>query len=281
MRFGFHVGIGGGFAAAAERAKLLRCQTIQVFSCNPRGWSAKDIDEKDAETFRKKCAEYDIEPIVVHMPYLPNLATHKDDIYTKSVKVLKRELRRAELLGASYLVTHVGKRQELSVTDALRRVADAVLEALDEVKNSVMVLLENTAGQGSEVGNTLEELAQIMEHLGHNKRVGFCWDTAHGFEAGYDFRTQESLNRLISQLASYLGLDRIKVIHLNDSKTPCCSHVDRHWHIGEGEIGEEGFRLLLNHPELKEMPAIMETPKKAPDDDIRNMETCLRLSGRI
>jgi len=281
MRFGFHVGIGGGFAAAAERAKALKCQTVQVFSCNPRGWAAKEINPEDAEAFKKKCAQYDINPVVVHMPYLPNLATHKQDIYEKSIEVLKRELRRAELLGSPYLVTHVGKRQELPVEEALKRVADAVLEALDTVKNDVMVLLENTAGQGSEVGNTLEELAQIMEHLGGHPRVGFCWDTAHGFEAGYDFRTEELLERLVAQLDSYLGFDRIKVLHLNDSKTPCCSHVDRHWHIGEGEIGEEGFRLLFHHPKFADMPAIMETPKKKPDDDIRNMETCLRLSGRL
>jgi len=280
MRFGFHVGIGGGFAAAAERARALRCECMQIFSANPRGWAAKPIDPQDAEQFRKKCAQYDIKPVVVHMPYLPNLATHKDDIYAKSVEVLKRELERAAILGAPYLVTHVGKRQQLTVKEALKRVAEAVAEALDAVRNDVMVLLENTAGQGSEVGNTVEELAQIAEHLGWHERLGFCWDTAHGFEAGYDFRTPQLLDRLVETLDSYLGFDRIRVIHLNDSRTPCCSRVDRHWHIGQGEIGEEGFRLLFSHPRFAEMPAVMETPKKQPDDDIRNMDTCLRLSGR-
>jgi len=280
MRFGFHVGIGGGFAAAAERAKALRCETMQVFSANPRGWAAKEIDPADAETFRKKCKLYNIHPVVVHMPYLPNLATHKKDIFKKSVEVLKRELRRAEILGASFLVTHLGKRQELALQDALKQVAEAVSEALSDVKNSVMVLLENTAGQGSEVGNTLEELAQILEHLQGHRRVGFCWDTAHGFEAGYDFRTKQKLDELVRLLDEYLGFERIKVLHLNDSRTPCCSRVDRHWHIGQGEIGEEAFKLLFAHPAFANLPAIMETPKKNPDDDVRNMETCLRLSGR-
>lgn len=272
MKFGFHISIAGGFSKVVERAVPLGCETIQLFSRNPRGWKYSSLDDEDVATFRKDISTAEIDPVVVHMPYLPNLAHSKGDHYNKSVDSLVEDLKRCEILGAKYLVTHVGKRMDSSEEEGIVSVIKSLNTAFKKVKNDVMVLLENTAGMGSEIGYTFEHIGEIIGGVNKSGRVGVCFDTSHGFEAGYNVATKNGLKQMVKKFDETIGLDRLCVLHLNDSKTPLGSRVDRHWHIGQGEIGKEGFRLIVNHPKLRHLPGIMETPKKEEGDDKRNMK---------
>jgi deoxyribonuclease-4 len=273
MRFGFHISIAGGFSKVVGRTTALGCETIQLFSRNPRGWKYSPLDEEDVVQFRKDVEEAEIYPIVVHMPYLPNLAHSQGEHFSKSVEALIEDLNRCQTLGAHYLVTHVGKRMDSSEEEGVQSVVKALNTAFRKVKNEVLVLLENTAGQGSEIGYTFHHIQEIIRSVNDPERLGVCFDTSHGFEAGYDVATKSGLNTMLKEFDEKIGLNRLRVLHLNDSKTLFGSRVDRHWHIGQGEIGLEGFRLIVNHPKLKHLPGIMETPKKEEGDDIRNMKT--------
>lgn len=280
MRFGFHVSIAGGFAVAIKRAALLGCETMQLFSRNPRGWASGSLDKNEASLFCQEAVKHKITPVIVHMPYLPNLASADTTLYAKSVSILREELRRAEVLGAAYLVTHVGHRGQSPEDEALARVAQAIDKACTAVPNDVMILLENTAGQGSEVGYCFAHLGCIVDRTAHHRRVGICLDTAHAFAAGYAVGSAHGLERTLDELARTLGIKRLRLVHLNDAKAPAGSRVDRHWHIGQGRIGRAGFRRIVNHPLLQHLPAVMETPKEKDLDDILNMRTVRRLAVR-
>jgi len=272
MRFGFHISIAGGFSKVVERATALGCDSVQLFSRNPRGWKFGPLDEGDVAQFRKDIEERGIDPVVVHMPYLPNLAHSDGEHFTKSVDSLSEDLKRCQALGAQYLVTHVGKRMGTSEEEGIRSVTKALNIVFRQVTNDVLVLLENTAGMGSEIGYTFDHIREIMANVREPERLGVCFDTAHGFEAGYDVATKAGLDQTLREFDEKVGLDRLRIVHLNDSKTPLGSRVDRHWHIGQGEIGREGFRFIVNHPKLKHLPGIMETPRKAEGDDRMNMK---------
>lgn len=277
MRFGFHISIAGDLSKAADRASQLSCQTIQIFAGNPRGWKSRDLDPDKAFSLWKALRQKGIRPFFVHMPYLPNLAAMDDGLYEKSVQLLSEILRRSEMLGASGLVTHPGHHGCEDEEKAARRVSDAINHALRVVPNDVMILLENTAGQGTEIGSRFGQLGALLAQVTDQGRVGICLDTAHAFAAGYDLSTREGLDLTLREFEQTIGWDKLCLLHLNDSKAPLGSRVDRHWHIGEGLIGTEGIQRIVNHPLLKELPAIMETPKKSEDDDIRNMRTVCRL----
>lgn len=271
MRFGFHISIAGGFSKVVERAKKKRCETIQLFSRNPRGWKYTPLDKEDVKKFRKDIENSNIHPVVLHMPYLPNLASPDPDLFKRSIDSLIEDLKRAEYLGASYLITHVGSRLDSSEEQAIIRMAEGINQGLKRVKNKVILLLENTAGQGTEIGYSFSHIARIIRLIEDKRRIGVVLDTAHAFEAGYDFRTEEALNKTLKEFDRSIGLKRLKLLHLNDSKTDIGSRVDRHWHIGEGKIGEEGFKNIVNHPLLKDLPGIMETPRKSDKEDLKNM----------
>lgn len=277
MRFGFHISIAGGFAKAIEKAQALECRTIQLFSHNPRGWSYKELNEDEVKVFKKLLVRSDITPVFVHMPYLPNLASLNGTLYEKSIHFLCVNLRRAHILGASYLVVHPGSRGDRSADEGIERIARAINNAFERVENSVMVLLENTAGQGTEIGSTFNQLKMIIKAVTKKKRLGICLDSAHAFAAGYDLSTKKGLEGTLNEFDRLIGIDRLQLLHLNDSRTPLGSHTDRHWHIGEGCIELDGFRLIVNHPLLKNLPGIMETPKKTEGDDRRNMQTIKKL----
>ncbi|UCE19092.1 MAG: deoxyribonuclease IV [Gemmatimonadota bacterium] len=280
MRFGFHISIAGGFSKVVERATALGCESIQLFSRNPRGWKYGPLDVDDVAQFRRDVEAAGIGPVVVHMPYLPNLAHSKGEHFKKSVDSLIDDLKRCRELGAQYLVTHVGKRMDSTEEEGVQSVVKALNTACKKVRNSVLVLLENTAGQGSEIGYTFHHIQEIIGNVDEPERVGVCFDTSHGFEAGYNVSTKVGLSKMLKEFDERIGLERLRVLHLNDSKTPLGSRVDRHWHIGQGEIGLEGFRRIVNHPKLKHLPGIMETPKKEEGDDERNMKTIRRLVGK-
>ncbi len=280
MKFGFHVSIGGGFKKVPLRAYELKCETAQIFSTTPRGWVYKPIDKKDAEELKKGLKKYKIDPFVIHLPYLPNLASPDRTLYNKSKKALIEDLRRTEILGGKYLVIHPGAYMNSTLEDGIERIIRAINEAFRKVKNKVFLLLENTAGEGTEIGRTFAELKSIIDGIDEKKRVGIVLDTAHAFEGGYDVSTKRGLEETLEEIDKYIGLNKLYLLHLNDSYTPFNSRKDRHWHIGKGYIGEDGFKRIINHPVLSKLPAIMETPRKSPEDDKMNMKIVRRLAQK-
>ena len=278
MRFGFHISISGGFAKIIDRALTKQCQTIQFFSRNPRGWAYKELDAAPVRAFRESLAVTGIAPVFIHLPYLPNLASSDDQLFTSSVNALSEELRRAEALQASAVIAHVGHRGIRSEDEAGERVSSALNRAFAMAPNSITVLLENTAGQGTEIGYTLRQLRRIVRGVSDGSRIGICLDTAHAFAAGYDLSTKPGLETMLDEFQYYLGLEKLQLLHLNDSKAPLGSHADRHWHIGEGFIGRPGFRRIVNHPVLQPLPGIMETPRKTDREDFNNMSVIRKLS---
>lgn len=272
MRFGFHISIGGGFKNVVERALKKQCQTIQLFSRNPRGWDFSALDQDDIIEFQKAVKKADISPVFVHMPYLPNLATRDKELFKHSVSSLTTELERCEIIGAQFLIMHIGKGLESSEEQALTKVSEGINKAFQKVNNSIILLLENTAGMGSEVGYNFTQIKEIFNRVEDKERLGVLIDTAHIFEAGYPIHTKEGLDKTLKEFDELIGLKRLHLLHLNDSKTDLGSRVDRHWHIGEGKIGLEGFRNIINHPLLKHLPGIMETPRKDDKEDLKNMK---------
>jgi len=272
MRFGFHISIAGGFSKVVERANVRGCETIQFFSRNPRGWKYSPLNEKEVEEFRSSIQSSPLFPVFLHMPYLPNIASFKSKFYEGSIQSISTDLQRAEQLGAQYLIIHIGHRMESSEDEAIEAVSQGINQAFSMVKNAVILLLENTAGQGTEIGYNFEQIKKIIEGVHDHQRMGVCLDTAHSFEAGYDLSNKEGMERTLENFDQTVGLKRLHLLHLNDSKTPLGSRKDRHWHIGEGYIGLEGFRHLVNHPLLRHLPGIMETPRKDTVEDLKNMK---------
>jgi len=279
LRLGFHISIAGGLSKVLKRAEAKRCQTIQLFSRNPRGWKYRSLDEKEAGLLRGGILDSNIGSVFLHMPYLANLATPDRSMFNKSVESLSEELRRAPLIGADYVVIHVGRRLHSTEKSALSRVASGMNAALCEVGNSAGLLLEITSGMGTEIGYRFSQIGRIIDRVEQKERVGVCLDTAHAFEAGYDLSSEEGLEESITEFEKEIGLNRLKLIHLNDSRTSLGSRVDRHWHIGKGFIGMKGMRRLINYPELSGLPAIMETPRKSDREDLTNLRVAVRLSG--
>ena len=272
MRFGFHISIAGGFSRVVEKAKLRDCETIQFFSRNPRGWRYESLDKKEIESFQNSMESSGLFPIFLHLPYLPNIASRESKFYSRSIDSIVTDLERAKLLGAQYLIIHIGHRMESSEDEAIEAVINGIDQAFARVKNSVILLLENTAGQGTEIGYTFEQIKKILKGVNQKKRIGVCLDIAHSYEAGYDLSNKDGIERTLESFDQTIGLKRLHLLHLNDSKTPLGSRKDRHWHIGEGYIGMEGFRNLVNHPLLKHLPGIMETPRKDTVEDLKNMK---------
>jgi deoxyribonuclease-4 len=272
MRFGFHISIAGGFSKVAERANVRGCETIQFISRNPRGWKYSPLNEKDVKAFRSSIQTSTLFPVFLHMPYLPNIASFKSTFYKQSIQSIATDLQRAELLGAQYLIIHIGHRMESSEDEAIEAISQGIDRAFEMVKNEVILLMENTAGQGTEIGYQFDQIKKIIEGIHDPQRVGVCLDTAHSYEAGYDLSNKDGIEKTVEAFDQAIGLKRLHLLHLNDSKTPLGSRKDRHWHIGEGYIGVDGFRNLVNHPLLRHLPGIMETPRKDTVEDLKNME---------
>lgn len=279
MRLGFHVSIAGGFAKVRQRAEALGCETVQVFTSNPRGWRSAALKPADAAQFRKDMKESGISPVFAHVPYLPNLAAPAGPFLKQSLAAVAEELRRCDELGIPFLVTHVGKALGSSEERALKQVAESVNRVLAAARNRVVLLLENTAGMGSEVGYRFGQIAEAIGMIEDGDRVGVMLDTAHAFAAGYDWRTSAGADLALREFDATVGMGRLYGLHLNDSKSACGSRVDRHWHIGKGEIGREGMKVIVNHPLLKHLPAVMETPRTSDREDRMNMRAARRLGA--
>ncbi len=271
MRFGFHISIAGGFSKITKRALDKQCQSIQFFSRNPRGWVYTPLDMAEVNSFIEAVSRTTIHPIFIHMPYLPNLASPDTKLWKRSVQELCSDLKRASQLQVPYVIAHIGHRGDQTEERACDRVSQAVDQAFEAVPNAVRLLLENTAGQGTEIGYRLSHLQRIIERSGHGDRLGVCLDVAHAFAAGYDVATKRGIEETLQEFDQCIGLDKLCLLHLNDSKASLGSHVDRHWHIGKGRIGLDGFRRIVNHPALCSLPGIMETPRETDREDLMNM----------
>jgi deoxyribonuclease IV len=264
--------MSGGFSRVLERARAVECETMQMFSSNPRGWTAAELDPDDVARFRADMKDSGISPIFVHAPYLPNLAAAGADA-KHSVKALTTQAERCAALGVRFLILHMGKGLGANEAKVIARTVKNVNLVLPHSPESVTLLLENTAGMGSEFGYRFEQVAAIIGEVKQRDRIGVVLDTAHAFEAGYEFRTKAGLDATLREFDRVVGISRLHLVHLNDSKTEFGSRVDRHWHIGDGKIGREGMREIVNHPLLRNMPAVMETPRDSAADDQRNLKT--------
>lgn len=277
VKIGMHVSIAGSIDKAVDRAKEKGCDTFQIFSRNPRGWSSKALSEDEIGSFVSKLKASGIDPAVDHMPYLPNLASSNEETYQKSSEMLSSELRRCHDLKIPYLVTHLGSHLGSGFEAGSRRIVAAIERAFSEADNQVMLLLENTAGTKNSMGGSLEDIASILEAL-HSDRAGICMDTCHIFAAGYDIRTESSLEDVLERFDDEIGLESLKLIHLNDSKGGLGSRLDRHEHIGLGAIGEDGFRTFLGHGSIRGLPMILETPIDSRRDDLGNIIAARKLA---
>jgi deoxyribonuclease IV len=273
MRFGAHMSVAGGCSKAFDRAEKAGCDSLQIFTKNSNQWRAKPLTDDEVERWKQREEETSIWPVVAHDSYLINLASPADELWEKSIEAFRIELERCQQLGVRYLVTHPGSHTGSGEEAGLARVAEAINRIYDESPDlDVMTLLETTAGQGTNLGYEFEHLAAITQQVEAKERVGYCLDTCHVFAAGYDIRTPETYDRTMCEFDDVLGLDRLFAFHFNDSKQGLGSRRDRHEHIGDGEIGLDGFRNFVNDPRFKDNPALLET-KKSEDlhEDIENL----------
>jgi len=252
--------IAGGVYKALWRGKEIGCDTIQIFTKNANQWQAKPFIPEDIEAFHKARGETGIWPIVAHDSYLINLASPDKGLYERSLEALWEELQRAQALGLPYLVMHPGSHMGEGEEGGFYQIARGI-NLLHQRGMDVMVLLETTAGQGSNLGYRFEHFAKIIEMIEEDKKVGVCFDTCHVFAAGYDISTPEGYEATFEEFNRIIGLDRLKVVHLNDSKAASGTRIDRHEHIGQGHLGLGPFRRLLQDPHLATLPFILETPK--------------------
>ena len=277
MKIGFHVSIHGSIDMAVDRASELGCTIFQVFTRSPRQWYSAELVPEAAKAFADKKKQHNIEPVFAHMPYLPNLASPRDEIYEKSVKTLASELERCRKLEIPYLVTHLGSHLGAGKEKGFTKLVNGINQAHKVSDGKVMLLLENTAGTKNSMGSTFEDIQHIIERLSHPERVGVCFDTSHAFAAGYDLRTENTVEETIKAIDEVLGFEKLRLVHLNDSKGDFNSHIDRHEHIGLGKIGDEGFRNILAS-RLGELPLIMETPVDHRRSDVGNLEKVKELT---
>jgi len=260
FRIGAHVSISDGFPAAVDHEVELGGNCGQIFVGSPRGWAVSDVDDAEAAAFQDAATDQDVGPWIVHGTYLINLATPKDDLAEKSVDCLQDELDAASTLDIPYYVFHPGAHTGAGEDTGIANVGDR-LSALD-IPENVTLLLENTAGKGTTVGKHLEDLDEMVATAAYDyDDIGICLDTCHLFAAGYDFRDEAGIEDLVDEVDATVGLENVAYLHLNDSKHPLGSEKDEHEHIGEGEIGVDGFDRFINHDALRDLPMVLETPE--------------------
>lgn len=290
LRIGIHTSIAGDIAESLNTARKLGCNALQIFSASPRTWGSgltTRIADVNWSRFRALRSELGLGPVVIHDNYLINLASTNPVLKVRSIQTLHNELVRAIQLAADFLVVHPGSRGELRGELAIDTVAQSIRQAARGLKlGNLRILIENTSGMGTAIGQSLEEVAALLDKL-RSLPMGVCLDTAHLFHAGYDISTEEGLEQTLEHIERTIGLQRVYVLHINDSKTALGSRVDRHEHVGKGKIGLEAFRRILNHPLLSAsgphgLPGrafILETPIDAPGDDRRNIKLVWELAG--
>jgi len=272
---GAHMSIEGGLHKAFERISLVEGQSLQIFSKNQRQWRVPELNPSEIEEFIEAWKQWGKGPVAIHNSYLINLANPDEKKANKAVGAFAEEIRRSDQLTIPYLIMHPGSHVGSGIEKGLLQLTANIDLAFAQAGSttSVMVLLETTAGQGTGLGANFEELAHVINNSAYNKRIGVCFDTCHAFAAGYDISSEAGYEKTFAAFDKIVGLERLKFFHLNDSKKGMGSKVDRHEHIGKGEIGLEGFRLLMNDPRYAEHPMVLETPKeKNLKEDIENLK---------
>ena len=270
---GLHVSIAGSLESAFDRAAELGVNTFQIFTRNPNQWKFKPIPDDIAASFRERRRQSKIRRLVDHMPYLPNLASPDRASMKMSRFSLDEEVKRCDALGIDYLVVHLGSHLGKGIAVGTSNVAEACNEAILSSKGKTSILLENMAGQSHSVGSRFEELRAILDKVKADDRVGVCFDTCHAFASGFDLRDKSSVEHTMGLFEEVVGFDSLKVVHLNDSKGPLGSKLDRHEDIGKGRIGRKGMKDFLHYRGVGQRPLIMETPY----DDIKTMEQSIKL----
>lgn len=271
MRIGVHVRVGAGYPAAVEYAKRVKCTALQIFSSNPRSYRTAPVNRPALAAFRELREAAGIDPCVIHTPYLINLASDDPKIAAGSLGLLKNDLEAAAAGGILYVNTHLGSYGKRDRREGYGDACRLLEAALESIAPGVYLVMENSAGAGSLCGGTLEELGRFVRSLDH-PQLGVCLDTAHAWATGYEINSQRGVDEFLYEAADQIGLDRVHMFHFNDTEVPLGGARDRHHHIGEGNIGFEGFRALAARPELREKTAILETPGEEADD-VRNVET--------
>ena len=273
MQIGCHVSASGSVDKAIDNAVERNCSAFQIFTRSPRSWHAKDLTKEVIEAFKSKLKDSKIDrfAICAHMPYLPNLATPKDDAFEKSVNTLVKEVERCAQLGIPYLVTHLGSHLGTGEEAGIKKLVDGLTKA-GQTKNDVMILLENTAGQKNSVGSDFKQLGEIFKQLKPEKKFGVCIDTCHAFVAGYDLRTAEKVKETFKEFDRHVGIENLKILHLNDARGELGCNLDRHYHLGLGGIGEEGMKSVVKFANKKKIPIILETPIDDDRDDFENVK---------
>ncbi len=263
MKFGVHVSAAGGLVNAPANAKDLDCETFQFFSRSPRGGSPSVITKKIADEFIARCREYNFSSYYIHTPYYINFASSNDRIRKGSVAVVRQELERGDKLGVRATMTHLGSAKDIAAKEVVAKVSAALIQTLKGYQGKNQFLIEIAAGSGQIIGSSFVEVADIIRSVEKKiktHQLGVCFDTAHAFASGYDLRDQRSVNKTINEFDHIIGLDRLVVVHVNDSLVPFASRKDRHANIGKGKIGRQGFAAILKQPKLKKMDYILETP---------------------
>ena len=274
-RIGFHAPIKGGLHESLIIAKETGCDTVQLFSRNPRGWMAKPLTQQSIDLFRKTRRSTKLSPVLIHTNYLINLAAADELLLEKSIGSFREEVQRAILLRVDYVVVHPGSARGSCEADGIKSCSRSLKIACKGLKfGKLRILLENTAGQGECIGHRFEHLRAIMDAC-PKLPLAVCVDTAHSFTAGYDIREEDGLDATLDIIRRTVGLRNVRAIHFNDSRAPFNSRVDRHWHIGEGHIGKEALRRVARHPKLAHAAFILETPYDDPRADVKNL-TALR-----
>ena len=273
MQIGCHVSASGSIDKSVDNAVERNCSAFQIFTRSPRSWHAKDLTKEVIDAFKSKLKDSKIDrfAICAHMPYLPNLATPKDDAFEKSVNTLISEVERCAQLGIPYLVTHLGSHLGTGEEAGIKKLVEGLTKA-GQTKNDVMILLENTAGQKNSVGSDFKQLGEIFKQLKPGKKFGVCLDTCHAFVAGYDLRTVDKVKETFKEFDKHVGLENLKILHLNDARGELGCNLDRHYHLGLGGIGEEGITSVVKFANKKKIPIILETPIDDDRDDFENVK---------
>lgn len=265
MLIGCHVSIAGGVFKAPERAAELGAEAMQIFTRSPQGGKAPELTPEVISEFDLKAKSYKLKATFVHTPYYINFASENSRIRYGSISVLRDELERASLLGAEYVMTHLGSAGQLPEKEANEKTIEALKKSLDGYEGSTQLLIENAAGAGKIMGSTFSQIAEIIKAVDHPKLVGICLDTQHSFASGYDWR---DFQNTLQKIDTEIGLDKIKLIHANDSKTELASNKDRHEHIGKGLIGEEAFKNIVAFAKQNDVSMILETEHEGVIEDI-------------
>ena len=273
MQIGCHVSISGSIDKSVDNAVERNCSAFQIFTRSPRSWHAKDLTKEDIDAFKSKLKSSKIDRFATcaHMPYLPNLATPKDDAFEKSVNTLISEVERCAQLGIPYLVTHLGSHLGTGEEAGIKKLVEGLTKA-GQTKNDVMILLENTAGQKNSVGSDFKQLGEIFKQLKPGKKFGVCLDTCHAFVAGYDLRTADKVKETFKEFDKHVGIENLKILHLNDARGELGCNLDRHYHLGLGGIGEEGITSVVKFANKKKIPIILETPIDDDRNDFENVK---------